>query len=143
MNLLLLCLPHHEDVDDERTGEENYPPILLKEWKTKHEGSNGPSLANLGSINPDDLTDLLTATFTPPLDRLEAITRRLEETGEANAATITELRQVVDVMTSGGGIDAQTARSLAFAADVLGNSGFITSARLLRARLMWRVWWVS
>lgn len=79
-NLLLLCMPHHTEVDDKKTGEQLYPPDVLEEWKLKHEGSNGPALAALGPIDPEQLIDLLTTTFTPPLDRLEAITQRLEET---------------------------------------------------------------
>lgn len=131
-NLLLLCMPHHTEVDDEKTGEQFYPPDVLQEWKVKHEGSNGPALAALGTIDPEQLTDLLTATFTPPLDRLEAITQRLEETGTASAETVAELKQVLAVMSSTAeGIDAQTARSLAFAAEVLGTSGFHTSASQL------------
>jgi hypothetical protein len=131
-NLLLLCLPHHQEVDDEKTGEQLYPPDLLRKWKTKHEGSNGPALAALGPIDPEQLTELLTAAFTPPLDRLEAITKRLEQTGTANAETVAELKQVLAVMsTTAEGIDAQAARSLAFAAEVLGTSSFHTSANHL------------
>ena len=37
-NLLLLCLPHHSEVDDRKTGEKLYPPELLRKWKADHEG---------------------------------------------------------------------------------------------------------
>jgi hypothetical protein len=43
-NLLLLCLPHHAEVDDKKTGERLYPPDLLRGWKVNHEGSNGQAL---------------------------------------------------------------------------------------------------
>ncbi|MCT2581748.1 hypothetical protein [Actinophytocola gossypii] len=128
-NLLLLCLPHHEEVDDEKTGEELYPPDVLRRWKIEHEGGNGPALAALGPIDADVLTTLLTAVFTPPLDRLEAITKRLEETGVANADTVAELQQVLAVLTmTTEGIDARTARALSFAAEVFGTSTFHKSA---------------
>jgi hypothetical protein len=101
-NLLLLCLPHHEEVDDEQTGEQLYPPEVLRRWKIEHEGSSGPALAALGPIDPDLLTALLTAVFTPPLDRLDTITKRLEETGTANAQTVVELKQVLAVLSVTG-----------------------------------------
>jgi len=131
-NLLLLCLPHHEEVDDEKTGEQLYPPELLRQWKTDHEGSNGPLLAQLGAVDPDQVIELLTAAFTPPLDRLEVITKRLEQTGVVTAETVSELRQVLAVMaTTAEGADTQTARSLSFAADVFSSGSFHTSARQL------------
>jgi hypothetical protein len=63
-NLLLLCLPHHSEVDDRATGEKLYPPDLLRQRKTDHEGSNGPALAALGAIDEDGLTELLLDVFT-------------------------------------------------------------------------------
>jgi hypothetical protein len=131
-HLLLLCLPHHEEVDDEKTGEELYPPKLLHEWKANHEGRNGPALAALGTIQPNQVIDLLTAAFTPPLDRLKAITKQLEQTGAVTAETVAELQDVLAVMSAPTlGIDARTARLLAFAAEVLGTSSFEKSARML------------
>lgn len=131
-NLLLLCLPHHGEVDDRKTGEKLYPPGLLLNWKTKHEGSNGPALAVLGSIDEDRLTELLLAAFDPPVKRLEKIADRLEKTGTLNAKTVTELRQIVDVMSiTPAGPDARTASILMDAAEIFSSSSFTRAATAL------------
>jgi hypothetical protein len=131
-NLLLLCLPHHSEVDDRKTGERLYPPEVLIKWKTDHEGSNGPALAALGPIDEDSLTELLLDVFTPPLERLQQITDQLEETGTLNAQTVVELRQVIEVMsTTPMGLDAQTAVMMMDAAEVYGNSKFYQAAMAL------------
>jgi hypothetical protein len=131
-NLLLLCLAHHGEVDDRKTGEKLYPPEVLLRWKTDHEGRNGPALAALGMVDEAKLTELLLGVFTPPLKRLEQITDRLEKTGILNAQTLIELRQVVDIMTSTpAGPDAATVALLAEAAEVFGDHAFQTAATSL------------
>ncbi|WP_189115621.1 hypothetical protein [Pilimelia terevasa] len=65
-NLLLLCYPHHGEIDDPKTGERLYPAELLRSWKDKREGDNGAALAALGPVNEKVLNDLLVAAFTPP-----------------------------------------------------------------------------
>ena len=131
-NLLLLCLPHHSEVDDRKTGEKLYPPHVLIKWKTDHEGSNGPALAALGPIDEESLTELLLDVFTPPLQRLQQIADQLEKTGTLNAWTVMELRQVIDVMsTTASGLDAQTAAMLADAAEVYGSHDFHRAASTL------------
>ena len=83
-------------------------------------------------LDTDRLMDLLTEIAEPPLDRLEAITRRLEDTGTVTADTVNELKQIIAIMSeSRAGIDAHTARILAHAAEVLGTSSFSNSASQL------------
>ena len=119
-NLLLLCLPHHAEVDDKKTGAAQYPPELLRQWKTKHEGSLGPALARIGTVDPNVLVDTLTDLFAPPVERLEMIADQLERTGTLNADTVNDLRQIVDVMAdSPTGPDARTAGMLMEAAVLL------------------------
>jgi hypothetical protein len=119
-------------VDDRKTGEQLYPPDLLRTWKTEHEGSNGPALAALGPIDEESLIELLLDVFSPPLKRLEQIADRLEETGTLNAQTVTELRQVIDVMTSSpAGLDARIATALAEASGIYGSHDFRQSASAL------------
>ncbi|GLY70191.1 hypothetical protein [Amycolatopsis taiwanensis] len=128
-NLLLLCLGHHEEVDDD---EDRYPPEKLKEWKTAHEGAANSVLNRLTVLDTNGLMELLTQIAEPPLDRLETITKRLEETGSVTADTVNELKQIIAVMSDTGvGIDAHTAQILSYAAEVLGTSDFSNSARLL------------
>lgn len=131
-NLLLLCLPHHGEVDDRKTGEKLYPVETLIDWKLDHEGSNAPALAALGSIDEDSLTELLLDVFDPPVKRLEKIADQLEETGTLNAQTLIQLRQVVDVLASTtSGPDTRTAALLAQAADVFSTHAFQTAAAAL------------
>lgn len=128
-NLLLLCLAHHAEVDGD---EERYPPVKLREWKTKHEGESNSVLNRLRVPNTDVLMNLLTEIAEPPLNRLEAITKRLEETGTVTADTVKELKQIIASMSETGvGIDAHTVQVLSFAAEVLGTGNFAHSANLL------------
>jgi hypothetical protein len=131
-NLLLLCLPHHTEVDDRKTGEKLYPPEVLRKWKTDHEGKNGTALAALGPIDEDSLTELLLDAFAPPIKRLQQIADQLEKTGTLNAQTVTELRQVVDVMaTSPAGPDVHTASMLLEAAEMYSSLRFDETVRQL------------
>lgn len=132
-NLLILCLPHHGEVDDKKTGERLYPVELLTGWKTAHEGSNGPALAALGPVDKDTLTELLLGVFSPPVERLQQIADQLDETGTLNADTVAQLRQVVDVLASTpAGPSARTAAMLAHAADVFSTRAFQNAAASLR-----------
>jgi hypothetical protein len=131
-NLLILCLPHHGEVDDKKTGGKLYPVELLTRWKTAHEGSNGPALAALGPVDEDTLAELLLGAFTPPVERLQQIADQLEETGTLNAGTVAQLRQVVDVLASTpAGPSARTAAMLAHAADVFSTRAFQNAAASL------------
>ncbi|MEU7998086.1 hypothetical protein AB0B83_22480 [Micromonospora sp. NPDC049060] len=126
-NLLLLCLAHHEEVDGD---ESRYTPEVLKSWKTRHEGEAGAVLARLRVPDAETLGKVLTELAEPPLERLEAVTKRLEETGVASSETVTELKGIIATMSAAGdGMSGQTARSLAYAAEVLGTDTFDRSAR--------------
>lgn len=128
-NLLVLCLAHHSAVDDRLTGERFYPPETLRDWKEQHEGGNGPALADLGSVNEGTLIEMILDAFTPPLERLEQIANQLEETGTLNAQTVTELRQVIDVMsTTSIGLDSRVASAMVDASEVYGSRGFRDAA---------------
>jgi hypothetical protein len=143
-NLLILCLPHHGEVDDKKTGETLYPVETLTRWKTDHEGANGPALAALGPVDEETLTRLLTEVFSPPAKRLQQIADQLEKTGTLTARTLVQLRQIVQVMGAGpAGTSAETAEMLAYAAGVFGKSGFSdaveelqTAAETLSSRAM-------
>lgn len=126
-NLLLLCLAHHEEVDGD---EGRYTPEVLKSWKARHEGEAGAVLARLRVPDAETLGKVLTELAEPPLGRLEAVTKRLEETGVANTETVAELKAIIaTISAAGNGLSAQTARSLAYAAEVLGEGSFDGSAR--------------
>jgi len=127
-----MCLPHHGEVDDRKTGEKFYPVPVLTRWKIDHEGSNGPALAALGVVDEESLTELLTDVFTPPVKQLELIADQLERTGTLNADTVAQLRQIVEVMANTPArLDAATAALLADATAVYSSRDFDRAAKNL------------
>ncbi|MDR7276007.1 hypothetical protein [Catenuloplanes atrovinosus] len=130
--LLLLCTPHHSLVDDKKTGERDFPPETLLDWKRLHEGGNRQALAALGSIDEDDLTDLLTEVFSPPLKRLEDLATQLERTGTVTRQNLADLKQIITVMQdTAGAPDRQTALTLSQAAEILSLINLPSSATRL------------
>lgn len=97
-NLIRLCYPHHQEVDDPATGARDYPPEKLFQWKRNREGASGPTLARIGPVDEDFLTVLLTEYFAPPIKRLESIAAQLERTGQLTSESLDELRSIIDVM---------------------------------------------
>lgn len=131
-NLLLLCLPHHEDVDGQGA-DDFFSPETLREWKIEHEGESGSILNVLRFPDTDVLIKVLTELAEPPLERLEAIAQQLEETGVATRETVIELRQIVGALSATGfGIDTRTAMHLREAAEVLGAGSLAKTATYLR-----------
>ena len=130
-NVLLLCQAHHTDVDGKAT-RHLFPPELLKKWKQQHEGAAGSVLNRLLTPDTDLLMKKLMKIAEPPLERLEDITRRLKETGTVTSDTVAELKQVISALSiSQVGVDARTANSLSFAAEILGNSRFDSTVQRL------------
>jgi hypothetical protein len=128
-NLLLLCLAHHAEVDHKSTGAQQYPPDLLHEWKTTHEGADSAALAALGRIDEETLTDLLTEAFAPPIERLQSIADQLERTGTLTADSLGELKRIIRVLAdSPTGLDSLTAKLVADAAEVYGTPSFNQAA---------------
>ncbi|MEU8313699.1 hypothetical protein [Micromonospora sp. NPDC049033] len=124
-NLLLLCLPHHSEVDDKKTGERLYPPETLLEWKRKHEGDLNAELSRIGPVDEDLLMDVIAEIFEPPLKRLESIAEQLERTGVVNANSVAELRGIISALTDNPvGLDARTVAILADSVEKLGGQGF-------------------
>ena len=56
-NLILVCKPHHEEID--KRHPEMYPAEVLLGWKRAHEGDHLQPLAELGAVSEDDLAGLL------------------------------------------------------------------------------------
>jgi hypothetical protein len=129
-NLLLLCTAHHEEVDG-KGGEDRYPPEALRRWKAQHEGAAGSVLKNLTVPSTDALMRKLIEIAEPPLERLETITLRLEETGTVTAETVAELKQIIGAMSMTNlDVDGRTASSLSYT-EVFGTGNFRTAARQL------------
>jgi hypothetical protein len=127
-NLLLLCLAHHEEVDS-KDNEKRYPPELLRKWKLQHEGAENGVLDRVRVMDTDMLMNLLTEIAEPPVKRLEAIVERLEETHTVTSETVAELKSIIALMSdTGTGVNAATAASLAYAAEVLNPSDLKAAA---------------
>ena len=56
-NLILLCKPHHEEID--KRHPEKYSAEVLLEWKRTHEGDQLQPLAELGAVSEESLAELL------------------------------------------------------------------------------------
>ena len=70
-------------------------------------------LGNLTVSSTDALMRKLTEIAEPPLERLETITARLEETGAVTTETVADLRQVIrSLSVASPGADARTATML-------------------------------
>ena len=127
-NLLLLCTAHHEEVDG-KDGEDRYPPEILRKWKAQHEGAVGSVLKHLTVPSIDALMRKLIEIAEPPLERLETITLRLEETGTVTAETVAELKQIINAMSMTNlDVDRRTVAGLSYAAEVLGAGSFKVAA---------------
>ncbi|MFC4066745.1 hypothetical protein [Actinoplanes subglobosus] len=131
-NLMLMCTPHHAEIDNKRDGETRYPAELLRKWKKEHEGRHGVALEKLGQLDLDRLGDALAEVFVPPVDRLNAIADQLERTGIDNKRAVAQLRQIAAALSDvPPGADATTARRLAYAAEVFATVSLGSTARLL------------
>jgi hypothetical protein len=133
-HLLLLCTAHHAEIDG-KGGADLYPPETLLKWKAQHEGADGSVLNTLIVPNHEALMRKLIEIAERPLERLEAVTQRLEETGTVTADTVAELKRIIAAMsTPSSDANSRTAAALSYAAEVLGTSSFSkTAGRLAQA----------
>lgn len=138
-NLVLLCLPHHAEVDDRTSGEQEYPIELLRRWKSDREGANGAILGALSVPSEETLFKVLTDLFESPIDKLERLAEQLQQTGRLNAESLAELQQVVCLLRDGSlAPDASVAMNLMNAAEILAgiNIGNAASQLMDAAQMM-------
>lgn len=123
-HLLLLCMPHHAEVDDRLTGETLYPAHELLKWKAQAEGGHKYILDQIGPVDEEQLMTAIADLFESPLKRLESIAGQLEKTGRLNERGLQELRWVLSVLSDNPvGPDPQTVALFREAAVRLLNSG--------------------
>lgn len=72
-NLILLCKPHHELID--RRHPDRYAVTDLESWKAAREGDASGDLAQIGSLDDEDLEELL---YRSVAESQQDITTRLE-----------------------------------------------------------------
>lgn len=95
-DLLLVCYPRLGEVDGKDT---RYPSETLEECRKSQDGPEISLLNSLALPRPDVLMDWLAKISSPPLDRLEAITDRLERTSVAAQETVTKSKYLVDLLS--------------------------------------------
>lgn len=90
-NLILLCNPHHEEIDGPDSDE--YPIEVLERWKHMREADGLDALAGLGDLTKSPLSEMITAAQGELLDRIGPA---LDEFGKTAPELATLLRSVMD-----------------------------------------------
>ena len=113
-NLLLLCKPHHDQVDD-RSLESIFPRGLLVGWKTAREGDYADDLLELDWVTEDQLKGWMAEAVTDTRDEITAVFDRLED---LNSEFLSSLRQAALDFFDLPYLDADDIRSLHYTATV-------------------------
>ncbi|MCE4943191.1 hypothetical protein LVX13_08625 [Streptomyces albulus] len=67
-NLILLCNPHHEEVDG--PDSDNYPVKVLLGWKHAREADGLDALAGLGELTKNELSEMIATAQSELVDRI-------------------------------------------------------------------------
>ncbi|MFF1258312.1 MULTISPECIES: hypothetical protein [unclassified Streptomyces] len=68
-NLILLCHPHHTEIDGTNSGR--YPVEVLMRWKRERESDGVSALAGLGDLTEQRLGEMISEAQTALVDRIE------------------------------------------------------------------------
>ncbi|MEU6540984.1 HNH endonuclease signature motif containing protein [Streptomyces sp. NPDC047000] len=90
-NLILLCNPHHEEIDG--PDSDQYPVNLLEGWKDAREAHGLEALAGLGDLTKSELSVMIAAAQGQLLDRIGPA---LDEFGKTAPELAGLLRAVVN-----------------------------------------------
>ncbi|GAB3444196.1 hypothetical protein [Actinophytocola sediminis] len=89
-NLLFLCKPHHDTIDE--PGAENiYPIDLLTKWKTTRESGQYDKLQGLRNVTEDRLVKLISQAQKDRDQAFTTVLNRLESSDREAAALLREL----------------------------------------------------
>jgi hypothetical protein len=99
-NKMLLCHPHHTEVDDD---PEKYSVEKLSGWKTSREADAQGQLSAL-RVSESQLQELVTAAIVQQDDRVNQTLDRLEKSDTEAAAVIRELRDQLETIRRHGGL---------------------------------------
>jgi hypothetical protein len=95
-NLLLLCVPHHTQVDAD---EAAFPADMLLKWKVAKEKEMGPALATIGTLTQEMLQDVIKDAIGDVTADLDAAVRKLEQVAPNLARTVNLFVDTVGVAT--------------------------------------------
>jgi hypothetical protein len=99
-NKVLLCHPHHTEVDAE---PETYSADKLEEWKSGREADAHGQLSAL-RVSESQLQELITEVLAEQNERVNQTLERLEKSDAEAAAVMRELRDQLDVVRQHGGL---------------------------------------
>lgn len=120
-NLILLCKPHHDEVDRDAPG--SYPVSLLRQWKTDREQSNGEALAALqGVVTETALQEAISKAVQQRDEEIKETLARLENNEADAAALLREMRsELADAGITNQLVNSEMVELLSVAAQQLKN----------------------
>ena len=102
-NLILLCNPHHEEIDG--PDSDQYPVEVLQDWKQAREADGLDALAGLGDLTKSELGEMIAAAQGELLDRIEPALDEFAETAPELAALLRAVvKELADPRVHGFGI---------------------------------------
>ncbi|MGW4489877.1 hypothetical protein ACWEOE_39370 [Amycolatopsis sp. NPDC004368] len=102
-NLLFLCKPHHDTVD-EPGADQRFTIELLEGWKREREEGRYDQLRGLRDITEDGLVERISSAIETQNQDIRATLARLEQTDGEAAALIRELRDEIKALRRSGSI---------------------------------------
>jgi hypothetical protein len=86
-NLLLLCKPHHDQVDSKAL-EDKFPKEILISWKTTREGDYADDLLELGTVTEGMLKGWMTDAIADTRDEIAGAFDRLQDVSSEFLASL-------------------------------------------------------
>ncbi|WP_125801848.1 hypothetical protein [Amycolatopsis sp. WAC 01416] len=115
-NLLFLCKPHHDTIDESGAGA-RFTIKVLEEWKNEREFGLYDGLRGLRDIDEDELVDRIAEAVDEQNRDIRATLNRLEKTDAEAAALIRELNdEIRELRRSGSVLDPDAVNMLGAAA---------------------------
>lgn len=119
-NLILLCNPHHEEVDG--PSSENYPVEALLSWKQAREADGLDALAGLGELTKTELSEMIAAAQGELVDRIGPALDEFAKTAPEVASLLkVVLKELADPRVHGFGISEDGIKMLQMSARALVN----------------------
>jgi hypothetical protein len=102
-NLILLCNPHHEEVDGPDSGQ--YSVNVLEGWKHARETDGLDALAGLGDLTKSELSEMIATAQSELVDRIEPALDEFAKTAPELAALLKAVtKELADPKVHGFGI---------------------------------------
>lgn len=119
-NLILLCNPHHEEVDGPTS--DNYPVEVLQEWKAAREADGVEALAGLGDLTKPELGQMIAAAQTELMDRVGPALDEFAKTAPEVAGLLRAvMKELTDPRVHGFGLSEDVVSSLHSSARIFAN----------------------